>query len=81
MMLGSNYLKMPAYKWIKSMGKFEDYNKKEFIAGIFVLSGVLVIVCEILFCLYKWFGIYPVIFSIGIILILIGLSISGDNRL
>ena len=25
MMLGSNYLKMPAYKWIKSMGKFEDY--------------------------------------------------------
>lgn len=63
------------------MGKFEDYNKKEFIAGIFVLSGVLVIVCEILFCLYQWFGIYPVIFSIGIILILIGLSISGDNRL
>ena len=44
-------------------------------------TGVLVIVCEILFCLYKWFGIYPVIFSIGIILILIGLSISGDNRL
>lgn len=81
MMLESNYLKMLAYKWIKSMGKFEDYNKKEFIAGIFVLSGVLVIVCEILFCLYKWLGIYPVIFSIGIILILIGLSISGDNRL
>lgn len=81
MMLESNYLKMLAYKWIKSMGKFEDCNKKEFIAGIFVLSGVLVIVCEILFCLYKWFGIYPVIFSIGIILILIGLSISGDNRL
>lgn len=63
------------------MGKFDDYNKKERIAAIFATAGTLVILFEVLFHLYEWFGIHPVIFIIGIIFILIGAGISSDNRL
>lgn len=63
------------------MGKFDNYNKKERIAGVFAITGTLVILSEVLFHIYKWFGIHPVIFIIGIIFIFIGIAISTDNRL
>lgn len=58
----------------------KESSVKEKIGGVVAGLGVLVVLAEILYNIYKWFGMHPVIFIVGIILMIIGVGLNTEQR-
>lgn len=50
---------------------------KEKIAGILALVGTIAVFGEILYHIYKWFGIHPVIFIVGFLLMVVAAGLTS----
>lgn len=50
---------------------------KEKIAGVLALVGTIVVFGEVLYHIYKWFGIHPVIFIIGFLLMVVAAGLTS----
>lgn len=54
-----------------------EENGKEKIAGVLALVGTIVVFGEILYHIYKWFGIHPVIFIVGFLLMVVAAGLTS----
>ena len=52
-------------------------DNKERIGGIFAGIGAVIVFGEILYHIYKWFGIHPVIFIIGFLLMVVAAGLTS----
>lgn len=52
-------------------------DNKERIGGIFAGIGAVIVFGEILYHIYKWFGIHPVIFIIGLLLMIVAAGLTS----
>lgn len=50
---------------------------KEKIAGVLALVGTIVVFGEVLWHIYKWFGIHPVIFIAGFSLMVVAAGLTS----
>ena len=50
---------------------------KEKIAGVLALVGTIVVFGEVLYHIYKWFGIHPVIFIVGFLLMVVSAGLTS----
>lgn len=50
---------------------------KEKIAGVLALVGTIVVFGEILYHIYEWFGIHPVIFIVGFLLMVVAAGLTS----
>lgn len=50
---------------------------KEKIAGVLALVGTIAVFGEILYHIYEWFGIHPVIFIIGFLLMVVAAGLTS----
>lgn len=54
-----------------------ENDSKEKIAGVLALVGTIVIFGEVLWHIYKWFGIHPVIFIVGFSLMVVAAGLTS----
>lgn len=50
---------------------------KEKIAGVLALVGAIIVFGEVLYHIYKWFGIHPVIFIVGFLLMVVSAGLTS----